>query len=283
LNEGSNWSRAEVEATVAFYRDMLQLELLGKPFNKRERNLALQDLIERSAGSIEFKHQNISAILNQAGIPYISGYKPRGNFQGLLEEVVIQQIIASPTIDTAAAQAVAREEFQPELPGNLLAMRIDAPVGLKKSYSATHISRDPFSTKRKNYVELEARNSALGLAGENLVMQYEHARLWTAGQRALADKIEHVSRTRGDHLGYDIHSFDCDGKDRLIEVKTTQFGLMTPFFATSNEVNVSITFSDHYQVYRVFSFAKNPRLFALEGAIGRTCELTPVAFRAVPR
>ena len=115
---------------------MLQLELLGAPFNKRERNLALQKLIQRSAGSIEFKHQNISAILNQAGIPYIPGYKPRGNFQRLLEEVVVQQIIDNPAINTAATQAIARIEFQPELAGNLLGMRVDAPEGLRKSYSA---------------------------------------------------------------------------------------------------------------------------------------------------
>jgi hypothetical protein len=56
---GEHWTRAEVEAVVAEYLDMLGEELSGRAFNKAEHNRKLQTLLGRSYGSIERKHQNI--------------------------------------------------------------------------------------------------------------------------------------------------------------------------------------------------------------------------------
>ncbi|ANK06964.1 Hypothetical protein WLH_05703 (plasmid) [Escherichia coli O25b:H4] len=43
---------------------------------------ALRQLLNgRSKSSVELKHQNISAVLDALGLPYINGYKPRGNSQ----------------------------------------------------------------------------------------------------------------------------------------------------------------------------------------------------------
>ncbi len=55
------------------------------------------------------------------------------------------------------------------------------------------------------------------------------------GHERFADRIEHTSRTRGDHAGYDILSFEASGQERLIEVKTTKYGASTPFFVSRNE------------------------------------------------
>jgi hypothetical protein len=52
----------------------------------------------------------------------------------------------------------------------------------------------------------------------------------------MADRVEHVSATRGDGFGYDVLSFEPDGRERFIEVKTTAFGAMVPFFVTRNEL-----------------------------------------------
>ena len=88
------WSRDEVEAAVADYFHMLQWELSGIAYNKADRNERLRALVHRSRGSIEFKHANVSAILTLYGYPYIDGYKPRGNFQAPLEQVVLELIDA---------------------------------------------------------------------------------------------------------------------------------------------------------------------------------------------
>ena len=83
---GDDWSREEVEATVGDYFSMLRDELAGLRVNKAEHNERLRRLLRsRSKGSVEFKHANISAVLTLHGYPYIDGYKPRLNFQALLE------------------------------------------------------------------------------------------------------------------------------------------------------------------------------------------------------
>ncbi|WP_419602516.1 hypothetical protein [Thiolapillus sp.] len=73
-----NWSEAEVEAAVEDYFNMLRLELAGRKYNKTEHRRALmENLDNRTDSSVELKHQNISAVLIEMGIPYINGYKPR--------------------------------------------------------------------------------------------------------------------------------------------------------------------------------------------------------------
>jgi hypothetical protein len=90
-----------------------------------------------------------------------------------------------------------------------------------------------------DYIEREARNSSLGLAGEKLIVAYEQWRLSVAGKEHLAGKVEHVSVTKGDGYGFDILSFEQSGKERFIEVKTTSFAKETPFFVTRNELGLA--------------------------------------------
>jgi hypothetical protein len=136
-------------------------------------------------------------------------------------------------------------------------------------------------TSKRNYLEQEAHNQSLGRAGEELVLEFEHKRLWKAGQKTLAERIDHVA-AKADGHGFDILSFETDGRERLVEVKTTRFGAMNPFFATSNEVAVSEKRRTEYYVYRLFDFSKNPRLFLLYGSMRSTCTLEAVQFRAIP-
>ena len=64
---------------------MLESELMGKSFRKSDHRKALAPkLLARSEGSIEFKHQNVSGVLVELGLPYIEGYKPAGNYQKTL-------------------------------------------------------------------------------------------------------------------------------------------------------------------------------------------------------
>ncbi len=131
-----------------------------------------------------------------------------------------------------------------------------------------------------NYLERESRNRELGRAGEEIVVRFEHERLWRAGKKALAERIEHVSVSQGDGLGYDVLSFDETGQERLIEVKTTRFGSMTPFFVSANEVTVSDQRADVYYLYRLYDFRDDPRLFVLDGALATNCDLKATQFRA---
>ena len=114
------------------------------------------------------------------------------------------------------------------------------------------------------------------------MLNFERARLLAERQDRLAAQIEQVSQTRGDHEGYDVLSFETDGRERLIEVKTTAFGPLTPFFVSANQVHQSQRMHDRYHVYRVFRFRKDPHLFALGGAIDQNCELEVREYLARP-
>ena len=67
----------KVSLIVADDFDMLRLDLAGQQFVKAERNRALQERLNgRHRIFIEFKHQNISAVLLDLELPYLDGYTP---------------------------------------------------------------------------------------------------------------------------------------------------------------------------------------------------------------
>ena len=77
-------------------------------------------------------------------------------------------------------------------------------------------------------------------------------------------------------------SFDTnDDSEQFIEVKTTGLGKLFPFYVTANEVRCSEDRPGQFRLYRVFDFARNPRLFIVSGAISRECRLEAVEYRAL--
>lgn len=260
---------------------MLEAELHGELFNKAEHNRHLQLLLnDRSGPAIEFKHANISAVLIELGLPYIAGYKPRGNYQQLLKTEIESRLEANAGIEVAVAAAVEAPVGGFVSVSSLDSVLVPMPTREKRQQSFERLQPAPARQRPINYLERESRNASLGRAGELFALEVEHRRLWEAGARELANRIEHVSSSRGDGLGYDILSFEATGGERLIEVKTTRFGEYTPFFASSNEVNVSAVNSDRYALYRVFDFRAHPRLFIVPGALRDQFSLEPIQFRA---
>jgi hypothetical protein len=77
----SEWSQAEIDASVLAYLGMLSSELRGDGYNKAEtnRNLRSGVLESRSRGSVEMRMCNISQVLADRNETYIDDYKPRGN------------------------------------------------------------------------------------------------------------------------------------------------------------------------------------------------------------
>jgi hypothetical protein len=278
----ADWSRLEVEAAVSDYLEMLAIELRGELFNKAEHNRNLARVLNsRTRGSIERKHQNISAVLIELGYPYIDGYKPLRNYQELLKDVVEERLLRATALEEEITSLIVSPPAAPALFEDILNIRVPVPVPDRET--RTSVYESPVSSARRvkhNYLEMEARNAALGLAGEQLVMRYEQERLSQAGHDRLADKIIHISAVESDSRGFDILSYETDGRERLIEVKTTRFGALAPFFASRNEVEVSDSRNEEYQLYRVFKFSEQPKLFLLPGSLKRTCQLDPLSFAA---
>lgn len=278
-----SWAREEVEATAADYLHMLTMELAGQQYSKADHRRKLLRLLKsRSEGAIERKHQNISAILIELGCPYISGYKPLRNYQALLYEVVIDRLKGNNLFDSAALAAVQLPAAPPSTE-NFSNVTVDPPrlsLSAREPDASTRAWRDKTSAVKRDYLAREARNALLGQAGEEFIVNYERWRLISNRKESLADKVEHVAKTCGDGLGFDVLSYDTTGKERLIEVKTTSFGRETPFFITRNEVDLSRSEADLFHLYRLFEFRKDPKLFTLRGPVDRHCRLDPITFQA---
>ena len=268
-----------MEATVQDYLDMLSCEVRREPFNKAAHNRALRETLDgRSRGAVERKHQNISAVLIGFGFPSIDGYKPLRNVQGLLRDIVRERL---PVVESLV-KADVEEPQALVVVDDLLGIQVDPPRPAdpeihqrRLEYGIPAPARGPI-----DYLRQETLNRSLGDAGEALVMDFERLRLKSAGKDHLARNIEQVSRTVGDQAGYDIRSYECNGRDRFIEVKTTRYGQHTPFYISAGELRFSNVHADSYRLYRLFAFRRTPRLFTLPGDVERHVRLQPISYRA---
>ncbi len=273
---GEDWTQEEVATIVADYRHMLIQELGGQSYNKAAHNRLVQEQTGRSRGSIERKHQNISAILRDAGCYYIPGYKPLSNYQYLLEEEVERQLLRDAEMDQAILVAL-NKAWQAPVDINFRDFVVAPPQGVRIAEERPAYSHQPI---QRDYAAREALNRSLGLAGEKVVLSYERSRLRLAGHERLANRIEHVSKTRGDGAGFDIMSFEEDGRERFIEVKTTGFGMALPFYISKNELDFSSGQPEQYHLYRVFEMQRAPRMFTVQGDMREKLWLDPANYRA---
>lgn len=269
------WTDGENDLIVADYFAMLGDDEAGRSYSKRDHNRRLQSLIGRKPGSIEFKHQNISAVLKGMGEDWIVGYKPASNYQGSLEEAVQRWLARMPA-------------WLERTPAHLAADGFKAPPTLWFEPPPTHSNQPPpdeldqmMAVARKfDVAGRDERNRVLGRAGENIIYDHEKATLRSAGRQDLAGKVRWVSQEEGDGAGYDIASYTPEGQPRLIEVKTTNGWERTPFHISRNELAVAEARRDAWQIVRLWNFARTPRAFELKPPLDRHVSLTATSFLA---
>lgn len=129
----------------------------------------------------------------------------------------------------------------------------------------------------------DAKNRALGLAGELLVLHNERDNLVAAGRADLAAKVVHVAVVEGDRAGYDIRSYREDGTVRHIEVKTTAGPSTNAFYISPSEVSFSDDHPKTYVLLRVFGYeaaTNSANFYEIVGSVGNAFNLTPSEYRA---
>jgi hypothetical protein len=273
---GENWTAAEVRATVESYFEMLNLELGQKAFKKSDHRARLMERVPgRSKASLEFKLQNISAVLDEQGLPWIKGYKPASNYQALLAEEV-RRFLDDATPLAAPAED-APEPSAPDL-SRQLADIFQPPPAPRVARPKEPVLR-PSQAAKVDYAAREARNRKLGLAGEEFIVEMEKRRLRDVGRDDLVGQVSHVSAVQGDGLGYDVKSFSPDGKPVFIEVKTTRLGPATPFFMTPAELAFAVDAAGSYRLARVYNWGALPCIFELDGKAMTTLQTEPSQFR----
>lgn len=274
---GEDWSGAEVAATVKAYFEMLRLEAEQVAFNKAERNAQLRQVLNgRSKGSVEMKHQNVSAVLHALGLPFISGYKPRGNSQLLLRQEVQKFILANPDLVHRVVDAM--EEVKPAAEKTFQAVLVTAPdVELVAKAASSPRFRLP---RKVDFAARDENNRKLGRSGEQWVLEFEHQRLHQEGLADLFPRVDWVAERLGDGLGYDILSFDAADRQRFIEVKTTNGAYMSSFIISRNELEFAEEVGPAFRLYRVFDFRDEPKLYMLQGSLKGQVHLEAMDYRA---
>jgi len=272
---GESWRRWEVDALVAVYFGMLDAERRGEPPIKAEVNRELQELLPaRTRGSIEYKLQNVSAVLEEQHRTFVDGYKPARNFQAELRQAVIDWIGSNRRIaEELASYGDAPPPVQRSV--RLRDVLVERPTpGRGRTGGRLSITQGAWGALR------DAQMRDLGEAGERWVTEIERAELKAAGRSDLAVQVEWTSRDRGDGFGFDVSSFQPDGLPIQIEVKTTNLGPRSPFYVTRNEVAKSEELADTYRLYRVFDFARDARVFVVPGSVRNGFAIEPMDYVA---
>ena len=132
------WSEPEVAASVHAYLRMLEDEQHGRPYSKSAVNAELREglLSERTKASVEYRMQNISAVLSDLGLQRIEGYLPAKN----VGHSVRTQILAL----LGREDHLNPQEFEPTADQDLLRRRTSAIRGRLASPPAG--SRNPKGT-----------------------------------------------------------------------------------------------------------------------------------------
>ncbi len=129
-----------------------------------------------------------------------------------------------------------------------------------------------------DYIEQNKINQELGYWGEAFVFNYERkcVKKYNLSEEK---QVIWVSKDEGDGLGYDILSYDSEGNEKYIEVKTTVGGEKTSFYITANELMKSEEVKEQYFLYRVYDFdmkKKHGKLSVKNGSLKEFCIMPQV-------
>ncbi len=268
---GKDWQDDELDAIVADYFEMLAADTSGQPYIKSHHSAALMTQIGRTHRSVEFKHQNISAVLDELGMPWIPGYKPKRNYQNAIFDAIDRYLTLHPSILELSLGPPA------VLPPSQADVFVEPPAISAESAAVPERLRR--LVQKFDPVERDHRNRTLGKAGEEFVVELERRILANAGFPDLARKVRWVADEEGDGAGYDIFSFSRAGGERLIEVKTTNGSARTPFFLTRNKCGLVAERPANWKIYRVHLIAKSPRVFTIAPPLANVVGLAPETWR----
>lgn len=262
------------DGTVRFYATYVDSESLP---NNWPSGAGLEDIFLKSKrqGIIFFEEQYLRFV-NDKNVPFAIGSAA---------DIEIGSVVLPTNFNETSDDAVeyAAKDISLNVDVfNVTIKKVDAPQ-LKKKKAR---SEKKLITKDVNYERRHKNLKKIGDVGELLAIEVEKKRLLAEGRPDLADRIEHVARTIGDGLGYDILSFEQIGTDyieKYIEVKSTTGAKTKPFDITTNEVEVSEEKGQQYCIYRFYglsSTAKEIRYYECRGSVKENFTLEATAFKA---
>ena len=131
-----------------------------------------------------------------------------------------------------------------------------------------------------DYIEEEKKRKEIGDLGEQFIYDQESEKV-KQYKLPKSKQVKWVARDIGDGLGFDILSYDENGNEMYIEVKTTLGEEDTSFFVSANELEKSKQCGDNYYLYRVYEFDKKNvigKYSVRKGTLEELC-LVPLSYR----
>lgn len=227
------------------------------------------DAIYKRAALVEFKNQDL--IMRDWSIDIFSDF-------------LYTEYPGRPIKNNSVWQepSILEDYEDPEFPPNPMASFIELEIlpliQIKGRLSPARNKR----IKGKIDYEAEARKlRKLGDRGEKIVMNLEARRLRDGNREDLIEKIDRVS-LKSDSYGYDIRSFEIDGRERYIEVKATTGKIGNAnFFLSANELRVAEE-SENYFIYMVYDVTSlSPKVWPISNPFTMENEgvkKTPVSY-----
>lgn len=210
-------------------------------------------------------------MLDELGIPWIKGYRPKLNYQNAIFDAIDRYLTVSPAFVQTSLRAIP-------------VVASPSPIFVAPPTPTALVGPIPPRLRRLvqkfDPVERDRRNRTLGKAGEEFVLKLEQRRLAEADRSDLARKVRWVAAEDGDGAGYDVLSFEANGRESLIEVKTTNGSARTPFYLSRNEREVAAERPQDWRIYRVHLFAQGPRVFTIAPPLEHAVNLSPETWRA---
>lgn len=133
--------------------------------------------------------------------------------------------------------------------GNSISLVETLPPNTLTKKKKTSFAHQYNEYKDIDFLSEHAANIKIGNEGEELVIEYEKSKLIAANLESLADQV----RKMPDGAGYDIHSYEVDGSELNIEVKSTLGSKDQPFYISANELDFIKEYSEKARIYRIYN------------------------------
>lgn len=187
------------------------------------------------------------------------------------------------TADVSSKDDPLREYRSPTFPANavpeFISLQVDPTVANGDgSYPSSVL------TSKHDFEKEQRRNRELGSRGEKIVMDLEVHRLRSSGRKDLAKKVKRVSM-ESDSYGYDVASYEIDGRERFIEVKATSSKVgPAKFFITANELRTALR-EENFFIYMVYDIlSSKPKVWPIKNPFkpkNNGLSKTPVSYRCI--
>lgn len=132
-----HWTDEEVECLVFCYFWMLDEENAGRSFNKAALFRALAEGVlsvnQRTVKAAERKSMNVSAVLDEVGLKFVTGLLPDRHYQGLLKERVLAELERRESIEPQDLELTEDRQILQQRVDNLLRRgKLGRPQGNKR-------------------------------------------------------------------------------------------------------------------------------------------------------